>query len=886
MSDIAQLGFAVDTSDLTSAKASLEALVPAAAKVESATERVNKAFGETAGAADRAARGLGSNASSANAAGAAMNATAASADKAATAVNAMARANFSSAGGFDVLTGKANATFGAINSNMSRLGMFSKGMNEVGTAVKFSAQEGLNFTRQMSDIGVTLAMGMNPLMVALQQGPQLFDIMQTAGMRAGVGIGAVFRAAGVVIWTALAPLLPIILAIAAGIAVVAGTFALAERAFSKGNENIAAGMGLTEKQLKRVAKAGVDTSVTIGDAFFGFFDVVGDRLQSAFAGPLKWLKDAWNDALDFITKYGILGMKQIVGSFVGAVYGIIAAWKLLPGAFGDIIYSAANAVIGGIEWMINKAIAGLNMLIAMADAAAAKVGLDGIGQIGNVSIGRLDNPYAGQGKAAGAAFAKGFGQGMADTSGAFDRFGKDWGDAARKRARGRISAAAGDAEKGPKDKKGPKTDAEKFDDIVAGAQRDIAMTNAKIEGVNLSAEAALRLTNEQKLLNEAQQKGITLTDGMRATLMGLADELTTAQIKLKNLEGFKGISEGADKQLATLKAQHDQIGLYGFALAKARFEEQMFNEAKTKGITLDAIQTAGIIAKADALARQSTANEHDQFWEDLIKKGEMDQFQLDRQRGELKLSGADLAAYRYETDMLAEARRRNIDLTPDEIAAIHASAEAYGQQADAISRAADMLAFKKDTIKGFFKDFTDNLRDGKTLWDSFADAATRAIDRVINKLLDAAFDAAINALIKLIPGFFADGAAFGGNGVTAFASGGAFTNGVYESPTLFAFANGGALGVMGEAGPEAVMPLHRGPDGSLGVQMHGGGAGGGSKGPLTIKVDITNHHTVTGAISSQDIIELNKRSAEQSKQELRLQIPDIINQYNRDGALA
>ena len=70
-----------------------------------------------------------------------------------------------------------------------------------------------------------------------------------------------------------------------------------------------------------------------------------------------------------------------------------------------------------------------------------------------------------------------------------------------------------------------------------------------------------------------------------------------------------------------------------------------------------------------------------------------------------------------------------------------------------------------------------------------------------------------------LPAVYAKGGTFGT--VQEFAKGGSFTNGVYNSPTMFKFANGGSFGVMGEAGPEAVMPLKRGPDGSLGVQMNG-----------------------------------------------------------------
>jgi hypothetical protein len=63
----------------------------------------------------------------------------------------------------------------------------------------------------------------------------------------------------------------------------------------------------------------------------------------------------------------------------------------------------------------------------------------------------------------------------------------------------------------------------------------------------------------------------------------------------------------------------------------------------------------------------------------------------------------------------------------------------------------------------------------------------------------------------------ANGATFA-NGIAKFANGG-----IVSSPTLFKFADGGTTrtGLMGEAGPEAIMPLKRGADGSLGVQANG-----------------------------------------------------------------
>lgn len=61
----------------------------------------------------------------------------------------------------------------------------------------------LNVTRQLTDIGVTGAMGMNPAMIAIQQGPQLLEAMSESGLKASASMialgGAVAVAAGAVV---------------------------------------------------------------------------------------------------------------------------------------------------------------------------------------------------------------------------------------------------------------------------------------------------------------------------------------------------------------------------------------------------------------------------------------------------------------------------------------------------------------------------------------------------------------------------------------------------------------------------------------------------------------------------------------------------------------
>jgi lambda family phage tail tape measure protein len=87
---------------------------------------------------------------------------------------------------------------------------------------------------------------------------------------------------------------------------------------------------------------------------------------------------------------------------------------------------------------------------------------------------------------------------------------------------------------------------------------------------------------------------------------------------------------------------------------------------------------------------------------------------------------------------------------------------------------------------------------------------------------------------------YATGGTFAANKITPFAKGGAFTNSVVTKPTFFKFAAGGAMqtGLMGEAGPEAVMPLKRGPDGRLGVTSNISGANTNSSAVNNVTVNV------------------------------------------------
>ena len=83
---------------------------------------------------------------------------------------------------------------------------------------------------------------------------------------------------------------------------------------------------------------------------------------------------------------------------------------------------------------------------------------------------------------------------------------------------------------------------------------------------------------------------------------------------------------------------------------------------------------------------------------------------------------------------------------------------------------------------------------------------------------DIAYTVIKATLLRSIFGLFgfADGGVFSGGNIVPFANGG-----IVDRPTIFPMAHG--LGLMGEAGPEAIMPLKRTSSGDLGVQAEGDG---------------------------------------------------------------
>ncbi|MCB5197845.1 phage tail tape measure protein [Loktanella sp. TSTF-M6] len=148
------------------------------------------------------------------------------------------------------------------------------------------------------------------------------------------------------------------------------------------------------------------------------------------------------------------------------------------------------------------------------------------------------------------------------------------------------------------------------------------------------------------------------------------------------------------------------------------------------------------------------------------------------------------------------------------------------------------------TLRGMQGTLGETTRDLGNLTTGFSQGLRRAFDGVVfdglklsdamkgvaQSMIDTSYAAAINPVMKHAGGLLSDGVNAAVSGLMPFGQGGAFSQG-----RVMPFAKGGVVsgatrfpmrggtGLMGEAGPEAIMPLTRGADGSLGVRASGGG---------------------------------------------------------------
>lgn len=143
--------------------------------------------------------------------------------------------------------------------------------------------------------------------------------------------------------------------------------------------------------------------------------------------------------------------------------------------------------------------------------------------------------------------------------------------------------------------------------------------------------------------------------------------------------------------------------------------------------------------------------------------------------------------------------------------------------ADALANLEKLAASFGNQLTGALKDAT---LSGKSLDDMLRRIGLNLAGMALSQGLKPLSDLTSGLLAGLVGGIkpFAAGGVV--SGATPFASGG-----VVASPTYFPL--GRPLGLMGEAGAEAILPLRRGADGRLGV------AAGGSGGAVNVVFNVT-----------------------------------------------
>jgi lambda family phage tail tape measure protein len=365
--------------------------------------------------------------------------------------------------------------------------------------------------------------------------------------------------------------------------------------------------------------------------------------------------------------------------------------------------------------------------------------------------------------------------------------------------------------------------------------------------------ALIKELENRVLLNKQEAERLTIENAVTNAMISRNAEEFMHQLRLKGLLAERQTLEKAAKD------ESDRIKLIDLRVSKEKLARDTKSQADENSLKMTAAQLG---------ANQELYNV--QLSLGMIygeaAEGQRKALELAKLRNEI--SQSQLALTKAEADALAEIDARASKLSKDDPQYKERKRQLDDDRTKEIERFASERATLDITNQGrkTALDLTQSLTDrqlayGEVFKNSFADMGNALIeftktgklnfkgliDSMIegliryemaeqSKMLYAAFRptlmSGINSLFgpTVSPQQLATSAnAFNINakggvydaGLHMFAKGGMFTNSVVSSPTLFKFARG--TGLMGEAGPEAIMPLKRDSNGNLGVRAGGGG---------------------------------------------------------------
>lgn len=369
-------------------------------------------------------------------------------------------------------------------------------------------------------------------------------------------------------------------------------------------------------------------------------------------------------------------------------------------------------------------------------------------------------------------------------------------------------------------------------DYDAGGAKKEPMIEGELRNMQLAVELAknlgaaeselYRIRLNAQALQEAKENG---QKGISAATQKQIEQAVALQAEETRLTTVYEARKGLDDNLkARLKTAMESVsvaqnmGASEADLLRMQLESQASEAARKmglKGLT-DEMQKMidKIVTLTGLSAEYKKAYENDKQKKDYIQ-GLKDQLAEEQKRADLmKQYKNNIAEVDTQMKIYNETKQKKVDLTTEEIKQaaniVNEEKKVAAQTAATAEAAKKASESQKQWNNQLTSAFKDAIMNSKNLGDALSNLANRVQDMLVNKALDSLLGGMF-ASMK-----FAKGAAFSACGVTAFASGG-----VVNSPTTFPMRGG--VGLMGEAGAEAIMPLTRTSNGDLGVKAVGAG---------------------------------------------------------------
>lgn len=428
---------------------------------------------------------------------------------------------------------------------------------------------------------------------------------------------------------------------------------------------------------------------------------------------------------------------------------------------------------------------------------------------------------------------------------------------------------------------------------------------------------------------------LNLPAGWREKYVSMEVESARQLQAIRDSSRHKGGKSEAEKTADTydklIKQQKEQIALAGqnTELAKLKYQVSQgelatLTEAKKQTL----LQNAALIdqrkireqlaayeanlADANASARASNQAELTGYGQGSRMRERMQE--MLRIREEFQQKNVDLQRQYQSGDITEDLYRQELDLNKrylderlrDQQGFYTASdaqrsnwaagmKEGFANWADTASDYASQSAdLVNNSMSGLVGNISEALAGNKVDWEDWSKSVLASMQKII---LNAMI---VNSLQSSMGGGGFLGGLFGGSaggstpsgsynsaasglqlnakgGTYASASLSAYSNSIVRSPTYFAFAKG--AGLMGEAGPEAIMPLTRSADGSLGVRVTGAQTAPGGGG----EIHITQHINVSGngdAVLNRAMQEAARQGAADGAKKAR---QDMLSDFQTNG---